>query len=423
MLHHAAALTTLANTSTTQLQKFNRPTNLNQIEPQRLRSNFNQLSQPTKPRVVYRYMDEQGHILKISSTSPSQLLEKIPGESQENSYRKTEPTYFHSRQIAVDDERRHLIPERKQRTIGPHEPKLPTTGTREDLELRDKRIPILSGQPVSTARIIPISIEREQSTKTPVSQHTSYHPNQQNVQLTRLPLSYQLDQQPIPSGRKADYETDSTASERSATYRPYDYAPIDNHSRYNHRPLFQKTYYQNRSPTHPYYSSPSHSPNDQRDISPISRNYIEVFRDGEIRPSEVYSLPFNEPIGRSQHHSRYDQYQAEKYGKNHALSSSPNIKYTKIIPPLSNRDSYPPHTLENSPNQDDIYLDNYLRQSKSFDYRPLRTKLQREYKITPSLLVDEWDHSNPSTSTGFTKQTSVSSPDDVFISNQRINKA
>jgi hypothetical protein len=380
-------------------------------------------------------MDEQGRILKISSTAPSQLREIIPKEPIQNSYQNIEPTYFRNRQIVVDDKRHPLISEREQRITRQDESKSPTRVTKEDLQLRDKRIPKLSEQLSSTTtRTIPISIEREHSIKTPFQQqqqqHISPHPNQQNVQLTWLPLSYQLDQKYVPSGT-AGYDSDSTNSEHSIKYGPYDYAPIDTHSRNNNRPLFEKTHYQNRSPVRSYYPSPSRLPYGSRGISPdyadhgVSRNYIEVFRDGEIRPSEVYSLPFNEStVTNHHHHSRYDQYQPVKHVQNRVPSSSPHSKYAKIIiPSLSNPDPYSPPTGQNSPNHDYIYFDNYLRQSKSFDYRPLRTKLQREYKITPNLLVDEWDHSQQLTSNDYNKQTSVSSPDDVFYSNHRTNKA
>ncbi|CAF4547460.1 unnamed protein product, partial [Rotaria magnacalcarata] len=64
-----------------------------------------------------------------------------------------------------------------------------------------------------------------------------------------------------------------------------------------------------------------------RGISPeyggLSRNYIEVFRGGDFRetkPSEIYSLPLSEQMRTSPNfpsssrHSRYDQYQSERYG-------------------------------------------------------------------------------------------------------------
>jgi hypothetical protein len=427
-LHNAAALTT---STTNELQRSTNPIYLNQVHPgsNQFQTQL-QSSESNKPRIVYRYIDEQGNVLKISPTPPSQLHVITPEESRQTIYRNTDPTYFHSRQIAVDDERHHFIPGREQRTTWQDESKLPTTVTREDLELRDKRIPKLSEQPLSTTRSIPILIEREHSLKRPFQeqqqQRIYQHPNQQNVQLTWLPLSYQLDKQYIPSGGTAGYDSDSTTSEDSPTYRPYDYAPFDTHHRYNHRPLFQSLHYQSHSPVRSYYPSPSRLSYGNRHISPdysgnsVSRNYIEVFRDGELKPSEVYSLPFKESVSPNHRHSRYDKYQSEKYGKKHVPSSSPHAKRERSIPSLSNHGPYTSHTNSNF---DPVYFDNYIRQSKSSEYRPLRTKLQREYKITPSLLVDEWDHPYPSGSTDYNKQTSISSPDDVFITNIQTNKA
>jgi hypothetical protein len=428
MLHHTAVLTASLTTATNRLQQSVKPTYINQVHQRYLITNANQSSEPIKPRIVYRYLDERGNVLKISSTSPSELREMYPEQSQQNFYRNIEPTYFNSQQITVDNQRHHFIPEYQQRTTWQAESKLPTAITREDLELRDKRIPKLSERPLSTERAIPISIEREYTIKTPFQQQRiSHHPNHQNFQLAVLPLSYQLDQPYISGDGTFGYDTDSTISEHSILHRPYDYAPIDTH--YHNRPLFQNTYYQNHSPVRPYYSSPSRSPYGTGGIGPdysgttVSRNYIEVFRDGETKPSQVYSLPFNESISKSVRHSRYDQYQSKKSGKDHISSSSPHSKYERIIPSLSNHSPYSPHTIQHSPYHDQIHLDNYLHQSKSSDYRPLRTKLQREYKITPSLLVDEWDHPQQFTSTNYNKQTSISSPDDVFITNNQTNKA
>jgi hypothetical protein len=396
MLHHTAASTSSTTRGPQQLIK-----NTNQYETQLQ-------SEPIKPRVMYRYLDEQGNVLKLSPTPPSKLREIIPEQSQQNTYRNIEPTYFHSRKIAIDDERRHLISERDQRTAWQDESKLPTIIKREDFELQDKRIPYISEPPLSTARAIPVIIEREHPHKKTSSYH---HPTQDNVKLSWLPLSYQHEQQDIPP-RTAGYESDSTNSDHSTTYRHYDYAPIDSHYRYK-RPLLQ-----NPSPTRPLSQM-------NRGISPdygtnnIPRNYIEVFRDGETKPSQVYSLPFHEPISPNSRHSRYDEYHEENYRKKHIVSSSPDSKYKRIIP-TSLSPHRNPHTAQNSPNRDYIYFDNYLRQSKSSDYRPLRTKLQREYKITPSLLVDEWDHPpQPTLSTDYNKQTS----DEVFITNNQTNKA
>jgi hypothetical protein len=416
MLHHAAAVTASNQTNTKGPQQSMRPTNLNTvIQQQYPLMNNNQYethlsSEPIKPRIIYRYLDEQGNVLKLSPTPPSQLHEIIPEQTRQNFYHNTEPTYLHSRKIAIDDE---------QRATWHKESKLPKTIKREDFELQDRRIPQLSEQPVLTTRAIPVSIEREHSKNTP-----SYQPsNQEHVKLTWLPLSHQYEQQDNLVG-PTGYDTDSTNSDNSTTYRHYDYAPIDPNYRRSNRPLLQ-----NRSPGRSCHASPPpppHSSYINRGISPeyggnnVSRNYIEVFRDGETKPSQVYSLPFNEPISTNHRHSRYDQYQAENDRKKHFLSSSPNSRYERIIPisPTSHHDPSHHHTVHSSPTRDYIYFDNYLRQSKSSDYRPLRTKLQREYKITPSLLVDEWDH-HPPQPTDNNKKTI----DEVFISNYQTNKA
>jgi hypothetical protein len=405
--HHTDPSTSLFPSTTNGLQQSIRSVNRNRIQPQRLIGNLNQQSsEPVKPRVIYRYMDEHGHVLKISSTSPSQLREIPSKESQQTS----------NRQLIIEDERHHVLPEHEQRSTWQKESKLPTTITRKDFELQDKRIPKVTEQPRSTSRTIPIPIERENSTQTH-SQSQTRSPkrtNQDNVQLNWLPLSYQLDQPYISTGGTTGYDSDSSNSERSiTTYPAQNYKLIDNHSHNNHRPLFENVYQQNHSPVRRYYNpSPTRLPSDNRRISPdysskgLPRNYIEVFRDGEIKPSEVYSLPYNESTSSNRHHSRYDQYQQSK---NYGSSSSPTSKYTNIIPSLSNHEPYSPHTVHNSPNHhNQTYIDSYLRPSKSFDYRPLRTKLQREYQITPNLLVDEWDHPQiSSTSTDYKKKTIV----------------
>lgn len=380
-------------------------------------------NQSIKPPVFYRYMDEQGNVLKISSTAPSELRPTITGESPSNVKSRTaEPTYFHSRYIAVEDERRHFVPENERHTAWPEEPKLPTTITRKDFELLDKRIPKVSERPSSITRAIPVNYEYQYPIK------PSTH---ENIQLSWLPLSYQLEQSFQPTATTG-YDSDSSESDRSTLYRSYDYTPAHNRSHHKHRPLFQKTHPSTHSPTRSYYPPPARLPLSNRGISPdfstnnVSRNYIEVFRDGENQPSEVYSLPFEESIPLTQRHSRLDQYQSDKYQRKHHTSSSPTTKPTKIIPSISNHEPYSPQTVQSSPNRQDGYLNNYLRHSKSFDYRPLRTKLQREYKVTPSLLVDEWEQTPfPSTSTTDTNlRPSVSSPDDVFISlTNRTNKA
>ncbi|CAF2596985.1 unnamed protein product [Rotaria sp. Silwood2] len=413
-------------------------------------------SEPIKPRIIYRYMDEQGRILKISSVPPSELREQ---PAQPYAYCTTEPPYFYGRHIAIDDERRHPLPQYEQHATWQGEPKLPTTVTREDLELRDRRVPQLSEQYVPAGRTIPVSVEHGRSSKSASQQQPQriYHyPNQQNVKLAWLPLSYPTDQV-IPIGA-AGYDTDSTISERSATHRNYDYVPIDSHYRYSNRPPHDDYYY-NRSPGPSYYRQPPSAYYGGPAMSPeyggLSRNYIEVFRGGDFRetkPSEVYSLPLSEQMRTSPNypsssrHSRYDQYQSERYGtmsNRHAnvpssqqvycSNSLPKSRYQHNIPPstvhassyYTHRSPYHHRTVQSSPNPE---CRSYVRHSKSFDYRPLRTKLQREYKITPNLLVDEWDYTQASdnikysTTTSTTNRSGVSSPDDVFISN-RTNQA
>ena len=409
---------------------------------------------PVKPRVIYRYIDEHGRVLAMSSTPPSQLREQPP---QHYTYRNEEPAFLYDRHIAVDDERRHLLPQYEQRATWQGEPKLPTTVTREDFELRDKRVPQLSEHPGPGTRTIPVSYEQDQPVRSsgqPLQQQRVYqHPNQQNVKLTWLPLSYPGEQSYVPSG-PAGYDTDSTISERSATYRPYDYAPADTQYRYSNRPLYANEYRSNISPGLSYYPPPPPLPYPARGTSPEygvggqSRNYLEVFRGGDFqenKPSEVYSLPITEHTRRSpiqpgsSRHSRYDQYQSEKYGTANNRRSIPSLQptyyytdtgYAPNIPPpapTTYASSYYTHrsphhrTVQSSPHRE---FTTYIRPSKSFDYRPLRTKLQREYKITPSLLIDEWDYPSVSekihysTATSATNRSGVSSPDDVFLSNR-----
>lgn len=418
------------------------------------------LSEPSKPRIVYRYMDEQGRILKISSIPPSQLRDQ---PAQQSSNRNTDPTHLYGRHIAADDDRRHPLPQYEQRATWQGEPKLPTTVTREDFESRDKRVPQIIEQSIPTSRTVPVTVEHENSSR-PSSQQqhqyaqstrTYHYPNQQNVKLAWLPLSYPNDPQYLPSGA-AGYDTDSTISERSTNFRPYEYGSNDPHYRQPQRFLHHDYYTRTLGPN--YYSPPPVFSQNGRGISPeygggVSRNYIEVFRGGDFRdnkPSEIYSLPLTEHIRTSPihptstRHSRYDQYQSERYGsmsnrENLPTSPSnpqqssyypntlPQSRYQSNIPPSTVYTSsyhthhypYSQRPVQRSPNSE---YSNYVRQSKSFDYRPLRTKLQREYQITPNLLVDEWDYPQNSESTKYSTTTSttnrsgLSSPDDVFIS-------
>jgi hypothetical protein len=469
--HHKAAFATSSNTPTQSKEtiiaiKRSEPILKETIHQQHpiissKQTEIRPQSEPIKPRVIYRYMDEQGRILKISSTPPSKLREQPP---QQYIYRNTEPPYFYGRHIAIDDGSRHPLSQYEQRATWQGESKLPTTVTREDLELQDKRVPQLIEQSIPTKRTVPVSVEHERSSRTSSKQQQRTHnfSNQQNFKLAFLPLSYPTEQQYVLGGT-AGYDTDSTISERSATFRPSEYVPTDHHYHYPNRPLNHDYYNHSTGPY--YYSPPPPLSHNGRGISPeygnggISRNYIEVFRGGDFRetkPSEIYSLPLSEHIRTSpmlptnNRHSRYDQYQSERYGttSNHKnipspppppqsnyyyyANTLPNARYQQTVSPTTvhassyytHRNPYSHRTVERSPNPE---YTTYIRPSKSFDYRPLRTKLQREYKITPNLLVDEWDYpqvsDNIKHSPSTTNRSGVSSPDDVFINNTTTNKA
>ncbi|UJR33349.1 hypothetical protein I4U23_020798 [Adineta vaga] len=408
-LHHTPTSTPTFPTNLNDLQQTNR----SNYQQSPVRS-YNQSGAPIKPRIIYRYIDERGNVLKYSSVPPSQLREVPSKQSPPSPYQNVEPKYFNSRQIIRDDH--HSKPER--RTWQDH--KGYSSTRRDDLDYQDKRRSQLSERSLPIARAIPVTVEREQTRRAPSLQQRPYQsPNQQNIKLSWLPLTPQFDQ-PHIGGAAVDYETDSTGSDHSITYPTYEYKPNDSH---NNRPLFRHDYYQNRSPSLTFNQSPTRSSHDYRNQSPdyslanISRNYIEVFRDGAANPSEIYSVPLSEPRRRKLRHSRYDKHQAEKSGK---ISNSSISKHNKAMPSSSspsNHDSFYSHTTHGSPNHDSVQFDNYLPQSKSFDYRPLRMKLQREHKITPSLLVDEWDHPDEIIPTPSYKTTSVSSPDDVFLKN------
>ncbi|CAF4069196.1 unnamed protein product [Didymodactylos carnosus] len=376
----------------------------------------------------------------------------------------------------IDDRDRRSIPQvEEKRWEG--EKKVPTTTKREDIELLDKRIPQYSEQ-----RNISIPIERESKQGSRRSQE-QIQPNN-NIKLAWLPLNHA---EQIPTG----YETDSTISERSF---PPQHIPIipsarQTYTRTHYQPppyvessRYIDPYYRRSYTTRPidyydsYYARPAYGVHrggasyHGRGISPeygtSTRNYnlIEVFRGGDTRPSEVYSVPLSDslmvppPVSSSTNNnrsSRYDQYHKGKYsptdrpyteGNAYYSSTLPsssttnNIRYTTL--PISRYQSHiptqysdysdrygssysPSHPVEqhHSPSRRPYYdregyitplytptykqqqyqrypvdnnnhIENYLRQSKSatFDYRPLRSKLQREHKITPSLLVDEkWD--------------------------------
>ena len=335
--------------------------------------------EPVRPRVIYRYIDEQGRLLKMSAVPPSQLRESGREEQvipwQQNSYENTVAS------------------------------------------------PLM--------RAVPVSIEREYTTR-PSSQPPRTYPSsyQQSTKLDRAPLSYQSDQQHL-ANTQTGYDTDSSASERSTSYRRYDCAPAQTqHSSPSSLTANERQH--NRVSGHLYFPPPppvafaSHD----RGASPeyggaSSRNYIEVFRDGDTKPSEVYSLPINEPLASATRPSRYDQYKTEEYSRARArsppnLSPAGNTRADKYVPSIA--DHHPSHP-STSPTRDSADLDGYTRPTKSYDYRPLRTRLQREYKITPSLLVDEWDHPQSSTRAEFGKSATTPATDDVFAKKSPIRKA
>ncbi|CAF0741095.1 unnamed protein product [Rotaria sp. Silwood1] len=517
-LHHAAALTLLGSTPKKQLQNPMKPSVINELvykqQPQQSLMNSNQSEiqlqpDPNKTRVLYRYLDEHGNVLKLSSTPPSQLRESLAEPSQQSSYRRTEPTYIYNQQITRNDEQNlRRIPEHEQRITRQVESRLPTTKTitkedlelrnkqtsqlnnysprldqitleplaqfsyrnieptyisnrqitkddeqnlrrvpeheqritkqdelrwptaiittsttKEDLELRNKNVSKLNIQPSPTVYNIPITIEHPHTIKTPPQQQRKHHhPNQQNVSLSWLPLSYQLEQQYVPIG-SINYDTDSSMSEHSPIHQPYDYVPVYTHHHHNRGTFLPNACCHNHLQGHAHYPSPPPVSYVTSCIIPeyssgsYSRNYIEVFRDGETIPSEVYSLPINELITTNNSHTSYDQHENK-----HQPSSSINLQFEKNIPSTSTHDQYHSRTIDTSPNRDNIYFDNYLPQSKSFDYRPLRTKIQREHKITPRLLVEEWDNPQQSSSTNYNQQMSTSSTDEVFINNKPTNK-
>lgn len=415
-LHHAAALSTTNN-----LQQTNKSGYPHQISSIGSTGTVNQASELVKPRILYRYIDEHGNVLKISPIGPSQLREIVPENSQKIPPRTIEPTYVNNRTRVVEDERHY--PFHDQRSGWSNGSKTPNTISRDDFESSDKRPIKAHEQSSSTSRTIPISIERDYPPRFPSSHAQGFnlpHSNQENIQTSWLPRS-QKKSEPLhsPTSGQADYETDSTDSEHSTSYPSHEYPQ---RSQRHHRSAHQSAHQQNRSPVRPYDPSPSRLAHGNRRISPdftrvhTPRNYIEIFRDGDVKPSEIYSLPFNDSSSTSDYHSPHDQHQT--------TSISPTSKYAKIIPSLSSHD---PRTSQHSPNRATPYHDSYPPTTKS-DYRPLRTKLQREYKITPSLLVDEWDLPETPTSPDQHNQPSLSAPDDVFMTTtttttNRLHKA
>ncbi|CAF0785816.1 unnamed protein product [Didymodactylos carnosus] len=435
-----------------------------------------------------QFVDEQGRSLRHHEPSYSyEYSARADGSTYQNEKTKTTistPTPHQvdnrtdQRRIIndyVDDRGRKFIPKvEEKRWEG--DKIVPTTIKREDIELLDKRIPQLSEQQNISMPIKRNSISRPERMQ-------EYTQQNNNIELAWLPLNY-AEQMPI------GYETDSTISERSfapphisavpssrQTYTRTYYQPTTCiESRYMD-PYYRRLYlmkpvdyygsYYTRPPYTVHRSGPLyHGRSILPEYGTSTRNYIEVFRDGDTKPSEVYSLPLlsslmNEPplpsSVNNDHHSRYDQHHGKKYstaqrfhtgrGGDHYCSSTlpsssattNNLRYTSLpssryknrympihytdynkryVPsyfpsyPVEQRYSLgrcscndreggfitPLYTPTYKQHQrypvENNHTENYLRQSKSatFDYRPLRSKLQREHKITPSLLVDEkWD--------------------------------
>ena len=409
-LHRAAALT-----GSVPSPQSTSPGYPHQLPVQRSTGISNQSSESGKPRVIYRYLDEHGNVLKISPVAPSQLREVIPEESQRTLARNTQPNYANNRSLVIEDERHALWL---------NQSRLPKAISREDFDPTEKRPAKPTEQSSSTSRTIPITIEREYPPRIPLQQSQGFRPhsNEENIRATWLPRPQKTEPPRSPMSGQGGYDTDSTDSEHSTTYRSNEYPQRE----YHQQPVYPPVYQQNRSPVRPYDPSPSRLVHGNQRISPdytravTPRNYIEVFRDGDVKPSEIYSLPFNDSSSTVDRHSQYDQHQSNRHGRPEMSSMSPSSKYTKIIPSLSNRDAHP---SSHSPTRNSTYLDSHSQPTKLSDYRPLRTKLQREYKITPSLLVDEWDLPETPTSPDYQTQTNFTSPDDVFMTSNRTYKA
>lgn len=391
-LHHAAALTASVPSTTNNLPQSASSGYSHQVPVQR---STNHSSESVKPRILYRYIDEHGNVLKISPVAPSQLKEIVSERSQRN---PTEGNYVNNRSLIVEDERN---------TLWSNQSRLPKGMSREDYNPSEKR---------PTARTIPVTIEREYPPRVPLPQSQPFHPhsNEETIQTTWLPRSQKLEPPRSPMSGQGGYDTDTTDSEHSTTYRSNEYPQ---------RGYPQRTV---NPPVRPYDPSPSRLVHGNQRISPdytravTPRNYIEVFRDGDVKPSEIYSLPFNDSSSTIDRHSRYDQYQSNRQGRPEISSVSPSSNYVKSIPTLSNRDGHP---SQHSPTRNSSYLDSHSQPTKVSEYRPLRTKLQREYKITPSLLVDEWDLPETPTSPDYQTQPNLTSADDVFMTSNRTYKA
>ena len=241
--------------------------------------------------------------------------------------------------------------------------------------------------------------ENEPSTKTTCqrpqqqNQRIFHQSGQQNTALASLPsLSHPSEKQFI-SVNNVD---DSTTDDQSVKHQVYNSTSMNpSYSSYHNRSLLQNTDYPSKSPKRTQYSvTPSsyrinREKSTEHDNTAPVRNYLEIFRNGEANPSECYSLPINKPVSKGYYHSFYDSHKKICPEKSNFDPFSSDSQDDELILSSSTCNSYHhPQTIQNSPDHDNTLYDNCLRQSKLFDYRPLRTKLQREYKITPSLLID-----------------------------------
>lgn len=307
------------------------------------------------PRILYRYLDEQGRVLKITPVPPSALRETVPATVPTQPLQKTSIT----------------------------------TST-ESTTNRDYAVPYS----------IPVSIggaKPSRTTSQPARPDSSSSPYP--IKLSILPHTYQSDDQ-LRRRPHPGYDTDSTTSEPTLGFQSYDQGGNVSSTSPREYP-FPSPRDIDRAGT-PDYAVPG-----------VTRNYIEVFRDGETRPSEIYSLPINTPsVGATHRNSRFDQYQREQSDRS-AASPTINLQYDNTLPSSYNANRSPIQTHRDSPaNPDDSG-----HSPASFNYRPLRTKLEREQKITSNLLVDDWEY--PSVSTSGPKTTeprkSLSSPDSVPV--------
>lgn len=476
MLHHSASLVAATTVTKTEVQQSVKPTNLTQtVQPQQQQqpqkqqpeqpvTEANQAtvqsqSRPVTPRVIYRYMDDQGNVLKLSSTPPSKLRESKPDPARQYSYRYIEPSTVDTRQMIRDDERASRRSEYEQYTArqDSSRPKVVTILTRDNLNAqgkgaldlnstvpeqprqysyrtiettyiptqqvakddenacrrreyeqrvlqRDDPRPTISTsrgefeqdrrraqsyeRPSSRPQPVPVTVEYRDSVKTapPEQQYVYHHHPQENVSLTWLPLRHE--QQP------AYYNIDSTIHERAPTYRTYEYVPTQAYCCHNNQAVPQNVIYRDQPSGHACYSCPtlgsyiSSSPLSEYECHGCPRNYIEVFRGDEVLPSEVYSLPLNEILAATHRYSYVDENEHRKDG-DHIRSRSSQRPSEKFVSSKSTHELHRQNMSPSNSNYDITRNNNQLSQSKSFDYRPLRTKLLREHDMASRLISDE----------------------------------